>query len=123
MLRQDYEGTLARLAAIGINGLTLIDYASRKEQIGPGLHSLRVRKSRLLDAGFTLVELLVVIAIIRMLAGLLLPALSRAKDLARRTQCVGNVKQLALALHLYGSDQGDAFVPNGDSGLSGCPSR
>src|SRR5215470_7667556 len=58
------------------------------------------------ERAFTLVELLVVIAIIGILAALLLPALVRAKDAARLTQCKSNLRQLVMAVHMYVHDNG-----------------
>ena len=67
------------------------------------------RSNKNAPRAFTLVELLVVIAIIAILAGLLLPALGRAKDSGRKTACLNNLRQVNLAIRLYADENNDVL--------------
>jgi len=84
---------------------TLIELLACPQEL-PSARRARRRSSSM----FTLIELLVVIAIIAILAALLLPALGRAKELARRICCLNNLKQCGLAHTVYSCDNSSRFV-------------
>src|ERR1700759_5194353 len=92
-------------------------FRAPRSSAGVGGHHVMIRK------GFTLIELLVVIAIIAILAAILFPVFAQAKEAAKKTTCLSNMKQLTLGVLMYQGDSDDALpmanYPNPPAGYTG----
>lgn len=89
----------------------LVDAA--KDLHGQGITSLKGARKALRKAKFTLIELLVVVSIISILAGMLLPVLTKAREKARQASCLSNMKQVEIATKMY-EDEQEGYLPYTD---------
>ena len=89
---------------------TLIELLAAKPAVAKSAAASGARaKARVASIKFTLIELLVVVAIIAILAAMLLPVLSRAREKAREAQCLSNQRQVLLALRMYADDREQGY--------------
>src|SRR5262249_2344265 len=94
-------------ADIWIRKKRIVDVARRCPSLSERSHRV-MRSGR---RGFTLIELLVGIAILAILAAILVPVFAQARDKARQATCVNTLKQISLAIHMYGQDYDETLFP------------